>query len=545
MLRYTLTVPLAAVFALFLLASPSRAENEGQDDLDKATDKKVAAESLADLEEVATLCESALKKGLDEANAAFARQLLTASLYEHATRLSSAIFDREPPSPQWPAIRQYALRSLERSLKFDEKQGNVYYLIARLQALPGGDRDKGLKAANQAVRLAGDDNEQLSKSLVLRGNLTDDADRQLADYNQAVLIDPTNTEALRIRGSFHLVREDYDKAADDFAKLLESDASNVNAHHALAEALTNLEKYDEALKHVNKGIEADPKNPLGYTLRARVHLMKEDAKAALEDLDKALQIDPRDMQALLMRARYHFTQDDMAKAKDDVNQLLTVRPGLVQGILLRSAISAQEDRYDDAITDLRGLLRLDPDNVGWRLQLAAYYVASDRPRRAIDVYNEMIDEDPENWMAMRGRGDALLAVGKQAEAIEDFERVLKAEPDNSGTLNNLAWVLATSPDEKLRDGQRSIELAKKACELTEYKAAHILSTLASGYAETGDFENAKKWSKKAVELGEGSDVREQLEKELESYKQGKPWRELQETEEKPDVTEPSGGSLQL
>jgi hypothetical protein len=52
-------------------------------------------------------------------------------------------------------------------------------------------------------------------------------------------------------------------------------------------------------------------------------------------------------------------------------------------------------------------------------------------------------------------------------------------------------------------------LATKACELTDYKEAHILSTLASTYAELGDFETAIKWSEKSVELGEG-DMKEQL-----------------------------------
>ena len=62
---------------------------------------------------------------------------------------------------------------------------------------------------------------------------------------------------------------------------------------------------------------------------------------------------------------------------------------------------------------------------------------------------------------------------------------------------------------------------------------HILSTLAAAYAEIGDFENAVKWSTKSVNLGkeEEHEQQEQLEKELESYKASKPWREKQETEE--------------
>src|SRR5690606_631370 len=90
----------------------------------------------------------------------------------------------------------------------------------------------------------------------------------------------------------------------------------------------------------------------------------------------------------------------------------------------------------------------------------------------------------------------------------------------------LAWVLATSPYDELRDGKRSIELATEACELTEYKEAHILSTLAAGYAETGDFETAKQRSRKSVELADG-EIKENVRKELESYEQGKKWRELE------------------
>ena len=63
--------------------------------------------------------------------------------------------------------------------------------------------------------------------------------------------------------------------------------------------------------------------------------------------------------------------------------------------------------------------------------------------------------------------------------------------------------------------------------MTEYKQAHILSTLAAGYAETGDFDNAVKWSKRAIEVGDVS-LKEPLRKELASYFDKKPWRELKQ-----------------
>ena len=104
---------------------------------------------------------------------------------------------------------------------------------------------------------------------------------------------------------------------------------------------------------------------------------------------------------------------------------------------------------------------------------------------------------------------------------------MKIDPKQTGVINNLAWVLATSPDEKLRDGPRAIELATKGCELTEYKQAHVISTLAAGYAETGDFENAVKWSKRAIEVGDAS-LKEALRKELASYLDKRHGRELKQ-----------------
>ena len=59
----------------------------------------------------------------------------------------------------------------------------------------------------------------------------------------------------------------------------------------------------------------------------------------------------------------------------------------------------------------------------------------------------------------------------------------------------------------------------------------------------GDFENAIKWSTKAVELGAES-LKDQLQKELDSYKQKKPWRELQQTQEKSEPTR-GGGDFRL
>ena len=78
---------LASVLALALLGLgvavfplSARAANDGQADLDKATQLKIGAQNTGDLTDVIQLCESALKKGLDKNNTAFANDLMASAL---------------------------------------------------------------------------------------------------------------------------------------------------------------------------------------------------------------------------------------------------------------------------------------------------------------------------------------------------------------------------------------------------------------------------------------------------------------------------------
>jgi tetratricopeptide (TPR) repeat protein len=529
---------------LLLVASvPARAENEGQEDLDKATELQLTAETLADLEKVAELAESAIKKGLDKGQADLARQMLAATLYQHANRLSAAIFEQSPPSPRWPLVRQFALRDIDKAKRHDSKLPDLFLLEAKLQVLPGGDEKAAQAAIDEAVKLleGKNDRKQLAQALVLRAAMTEDNDKKLDDYDAAIKADPDSTEAWQARALLYIEKGESEKAVADLTKLVEKDSDNPQVIGALAEALTNLKKYDEALKYCDEVIKLAPKSTLGYNLRARIQVMKDDVKAAIKDLDQALQINGNDLAALLMRSRLNASEGNDAQAKEDVEKALSLQPDLPQAILLRALLAAQKQKFGEAIADIQVLLQTDPTNAEYRLQLAMFYVGDKRPRKAIDVLTSILEgitEDTDEEQkdikasALQARGDALLSVGKHAEAVADYEVAIKLDPEDTGVLNNFAWVLATSTDDKVRNAERSIELATKACELTKYERPHILSTLAAGYAEKGDWETAIKWSTKAVEVGvKDEEVGSQLKKELESYQEKKPWREKQEIEE--------------
>ncbi len=533
---------LCCVAATLLLADVARADSEGQADLDAATEARLTVRSLADLDHVVQLCESALKKGLDAQNTQYARQLLTSTLMEKATQLTVPVFQQKPPDRRWRQFKQLALKELEKAVSYDDQLGAAYMLMARLHALPGGERDRARQALDKAIAAFADDGGERAKALALRASLATDPEERMADFKAAIEADPESVEALRLRGIYYITQKKFDEAIRDLQRVIEKNPEDMTALQAVAEAFTALKKYDEAEAQLNRIVELQPASPAGYLLRARLHQLREDTEAALADLNKVVELDAGNVMARMMRARIYLGQDKLDEALADVDRVLEQNPRVVEALFLRSMIFANNKKFAAAITDMKQIARAAPDNVQVQLQLAGLYQAAEKPRQAIEIYDKVLRAEGDNFEAHRGRGDALLSLGRHADAIADYEAALAVDAENRSLLNNFAWVLATSPVDELRDAEKAKRLATKACELSEYKMPHILSTLAAAYAEAGDFETARKWSAKAVELGEG-EIKQQLSEELESYKQEKPWRELKQAEEEPEPEPPKEEDL--
>ncbi|MCC6126171.1 MAG: tetratricopeptide repeat protein [Pirellulales bacterium] len=507
-------------------ASPLFAENEGQDDLNQATEKKMAATTMDDLNEVIRLAESALQKGLDDSNKEFANKMLASTLTQRGASFAAAIFSTNPPDPGWPQYRQRALADLEKGLKLDPKQPQALMLVVQMNVLPQGDLKRAKEAAGQAVEAAGDDAMLKAKALVLRATLEKNLEKRLPDMNEAVRLARDDAGIVRARGMLLADLGKNEEALADIVKSIELAPDNVGAYELKSLILARMKKFDEAVAAIEKVREKLPDSPLPLLQRAQIHNQQGKRDEAIDDLAKAYEKDIGNVAILLMRSSIHFDKGDKPKALADADECLRLRPNNPEATRYRALLLAEMDRLDEAVAALQNLIDRDPkENVQSVFTLAQLYVTKKKSAKALEVYDKYAANYPENGELLRGRGDAYLNLGKQAEAVADYEKAYKVMPKDSGLLNNFAWVLATSTDDKLRNGKRAVELATQACELTGYKLPHILSTLAAAYAETGDFENARKWAGKAVEIGL-KDQDEELKKELESYKQNKPWREL-------------------
>jgi tetratricopeptide (TPR) repeat protein len=116
------------------------------------------------------------------------------------------------------------------------------------------------------------------------------------------------------------------------------------------------------------------------------------------------------------------------------------------------------------------------------------------------------------------------ALKNYAAALADHEQARSLDPEDPNTLNYLAWIRATCPDDSLRDGTRAVTDAVRACELTNHVFSGFLDTLAAAYAEAGRFEDAIKWQLRVIEMVP-PDEKPEYEQRLAGYREGRPFRD--------------------
>jgi len=119
--------------------------------------------------------------------------------------------------------------------------------------------------------------------------------------------------------------------------------------------------------------------------------------------------------------------------------------------------------------------------------------------------------------------------GNSTGTIDEYQKAVNVDENLTLALNNLAWILATSSNAELRDGTRAVQLAGRACDLTQYRETIMVGTLAAAYAEVGRFNDAIATAQKAIALAQQNHEQELAQtnqKLLALYQAHKPYHEV-------------------
>lgn len=280
-------------------------------------------------------------------------------------------------------------------------------------------------------------------------------------------------------------------AALHYRKATELDPENAIASFNLGAILGMMEQHDEALQHLDRAIELDPRHRDAHFDRASALTRLGHHEEAAAALEKVLEIDPEDR-----LARYRLA-------------------------LVLNALGDQQR----AETELASLVATNPADVEARSRLAKLLLETGHSSEAERHYSEVLRLDPGNQEAYLGRARTLLGEERYQDARLHLEAGL--EMGSPELVQMLARLLATCPEDGVRDGEKSLQLAQVL-----FESARTLengATMAMAMAELGRFDEAAEWQRSLVEQAEKSQLAaarlSALKSHLGLYENGNPLRE--------------------
>jgi serine/threonine-protein kinase len=291
-------------------------------------------------------------------------------------------------------------------------------------------------------------------------------------------------------------------------------ASPVDAPHpAFARALRAQKagEHEKAVRAYTRIIQAgstDPEVLAGASYNRGILLLKVgDHDQAIHDFTRALEAKPGWPEAHYNRGAAAQHAGRMEMAADDFTRVIRLTPGFVPARFQRAQVRIAGNDLHQAAHDLVRVLELDPSHTRASIALGLIRVDQGRLGEAVAVYTRGLAAQPARPRLHFHRANALYCLGRIRRAVADLESSLEMDPGHAASANNLAWILATSPDPGIRDPGRAVALARLAVAAARDTTGH-LDTLAAAQASRGDFKAAVEIQEQALALAraEGRDA---------------------------------------
>jgi len=350
---------------------------------------------------------------------------------------------------------------------------------------------------------------------------------------------------------------------------LRLDQGHVPAHMQIGEALVGLGEYNEAIKHYTEAIRLRPYAVAGYVGLAAALREANRVDEAVKYLTYALKLEPWNFELHVEMGVALATGERLAESGDAFAAAVAINPDNAYARYCLGRIFNELGRSDEALEHLRICVRLAPDVSGVYFELGRAMKAGGNALAAAEHFAMALQLDPDSDEAAELLTGTLIGMGRYAEAAEQLGRTIMLRPDhvphrlrlvrvllkqgkgaeavgqyreiidrNGGspeTVSALAWLLATWPDEKVRNGAEAVRLAEWACEQTARGAPALLDTLGAAYAEVGRFDDAVQTARETVRLAqfaatsqpsaEQSKLLDEYRKRLKLYQAKRPYRQ--------------------
>jgi len=273
---------------------------------------------------------------------------------------------------------------------------------------------------------------------------------------------------------------------------IETEPRNSALHDDVALLCLELGRHQEAIAHFEASLSLKPDSAVTHFNLGTALMLAGRFEEAITRFQEALRISPN----------YPVAHNNLGKA------LLSL------------------DRMDEAIGHHREALRLAPNTAAAHNNLGLILMRHGDLDEALLHFRDALQIESGSADTHYNMGHALKWRGELAEAVGHFQQAVRLKPDGAPALTSLAWILATTTEETLRDANQAVRLAERAVDLTNRQEAEALDVLAAAYAAAGSFDRALTTSQEAMRLDPAGPLAAAILQRQELYRRHKPYREV-------------------
>ena len=309
---------------------------------------------------------------------------------------------------------------------------------------------------------------QLGKAYLGLGN----PEAAFREFTTTITLDPADAQSRLSLASLQLRRRQYSEAKSNVQKVLVVEPKNAEAHAVLGQQYLAMRDLPKAIAEYEEVTELEPGGTGGYAALGAMYMAAGRSSDAEAMYKRASAANPKSVDAHVAFGEFYFSQRKLSQAESEMQAACALDPAAVPPRIFLGRILVAEGRLADAERTYAGLKSIAPGDPHAYQALGILYSTTGQKEKALAEFRELAAAKPKDmavtaWLIetlidlyridqakpllqaafaggqneksksagdpriLLSYGRVQLAERKPSEAVESFQKVVKAEPNSA------------------------------------------------------------------------------------------------------------------
>lgn len=365
-----------------------------------------------------------------------------------------------------------AITDFEEAIRRGYKRWDVYNGLARVYQESGKSKE-ALSNFNESIKVRPN-----AVAFNNRGTIfaqQEQYEKALADYAEAIELDPLFVGARMNRGSVYYSLGQYDQAIDDFSSALGTEEADFTRESVMQTSWGEIKGYEYSSSDLASLVHIG-----ALLIRGNCYLRKEEYDLAMKDFTKVTEKDSDNFMGWYSLGTLYLGQRQYDQAKSYLEKARTLNPKFVPAYLNEASACLEIEDYEQSITLFGEAIELDDKLAFAYMGRGTSYLFAGQLSEAVEDLSKTLELDPANTKAHLNLGTAYAITKKYDEAEKIFKKVIEEKPgEKMAYLNLLNLYAITKQRDRIEEIMAKTRELNLSLEGKEDRSVGIISTLVS------------------------------------------------------------------